>query len=177
VEAQRISLADAGQRAEQPIVSPDTNGARWIVAGSGQAVELAKAGQQPYLTLTCQPGLQPMVRIVRHVAGRVGEQALFPVLGNGKSSRFKLDVIRGGEDWQWQGQVPAADPQLDVFSGSAELEATLPGGGTLLIAGSSLPGGFVAWCRAGGIGQLPALSNQSPLSTAPLKSISSRLPG
>jgi hypothetical protein len=31
---------------------------------------------------------------------------------------------------------------LDVFTGPRELEATLPGGGTLLIAGSRIPGEF-----------------------------------
>jgi hypothetical protein len=46
--------------------------------------------------------------------------------------------------------LPASDPQLDVFTGPGELQATLPGGGTLLIEGSRVPGEFVTWCRAGG---------------------------
>jgi hypothetical protein len=36
-----------------------------------------------------------------------------------------------------------------VFTGRRDLEATLPGAGTLLIAGSGIPGEFVRWCRAG----------------------------
>jgi hypothetical protein len=48
------------------------------------------------------------------------------------------------------GALPASDPSLDVFTGPRELEATLPGGGSLLIAGSRIPASFVTWCRAGG---------------------------
>ncbi len=57
---------------------------------------------------------------------------------------------REGNEWRWEAHVPAADPQLDIFEGTRELTATLPGRGMLEIAGSRIPGEFVAWCRAGG---------------------------
>ena len=60
----------------------------------------------------------------------------------------KVELHEG--EWRWEGLLAAGDPQLDVFTGPRELEATLPGGGTLLIEGSRIPGEFVNWCRAGG---------------------------
>ena len=45
---------------------------------------------------------------------------------------------------------PADAPELDVFTGQRNIEATLPGSGTLKIAGSSLPREFLQWCRLGG---------------------------
>ncbi len=90
------------------------------------------------------------LRVIRHVAARPGEKALFPVIGNGLISRFKLDgTLREGE-WRWEGALPASDPLLDVFTRGGKLEATLPGGGSLAIDSSRIPGEFVTWCRAGG---------------------------
>jgi len=72
------------------------------------------------------------------------------VIGNGMISRFKVDATLTDREWRWEGALPAADSQLDVFTGPREIEATLPGGGSLLIEGSRIPGEFVSWCRAGG---------------------------
>jgi len=77
-------------------------------------------------------------------------KALFPVLGNGMISRFQIDAVLHDGEWRWEGTLPAADPQLEVFTGPRELQATLPGGGSLVIEGSRIPGEFVEWCRAGG---------------------------
>jgi hypothetical protein len=93
------------------------------------------------------------LEIIRHVPARPGQQALFPVLGAGPISRFKLDAALANGEWRWQGSLPAGDPQLDVFTTSGSIEATLPGGGTLLIGGSRIPGEFVRWCRQGRVVQ------------------------
>jgi hypothetical protein len=151
VEGQRFSLDAARHVPEAPIASPDTAGAAWTVAGSGQAIEFGRPGQPTLLTLACDLRKTPVqFRIVRHVGARPGEKALFPVIGNGTISRFKLDATLAGEEWRWEGALLASDPSLDVFTGPRELEATLPGGGTLLIEASRIPGEFVTWCRAGG---------------------------
>jgi hypothetical protein len=101
------------------------------------------------------------LRIVRHVTARPGEKALLPVIGNGTISRFKVDAVLSGDEWRWEGALPAGDPSLDVFTGPRELEATLPGGGSVLIAGSRIPGEFVNWCRAGGGVRQPAVEGQA----------------
>jgi len=150
-QGQRISLEAARRVPAKPLLSPDTRAASWSVSADGQAIAFATQGQPPFLTLACRLREQPaQVEIIRHVPGRPGEQALFPVLGNGMISRFKLDTALAQGEWRWQGSLPASDPQLDVFTGPRDLEATLPGGGSLLIAGSRIPGEFVRWCRQGG---------------------------
>lgn len=135
----------------EPLPSPDTGGARWTVAANGQAVDFGPPGGQPMLTLACDLRESPArLRIVRHVAARPGEKALLPVIGNGTISRFMADATLSEGEWRWEAVLPASDPMLDVFTGPRELEATLPGGGSLLIEGSRIPGEFVDWCRAGG---------------------------
>jgi len=151
VQAQRISLEDARAKVAEPLLSPDTEGAGWTVSADQQAIAFARPGAGPFLTLACDLRKAPAtLTIVRHVPTRPGQKALFPVIGNGSISRFKVDAALSEGEWRWEGDLPASDSQFDVFAGTGELEATLPGGGTLLIEGSRIPGEFVTWCRAGG---------------------------
>ena len=151
VQPQRISLDEARGEAAEPALSPDTEGAAWTVTDDAQAIDFGRAGADPWLTLACNVREAPAsLAIIRHVAARPGQKALFPVLGNGMVSRFKVDAALEGGEWRWEGELPAADPMFDVFTGPRDLEATLPGGGMLLIEGSRIPAEFVTWCRAGG---------------------------
>ena len=150
-QAQRISLEEARHVPAEPLLSPDTEGAAWAVSDNGQAIRFALPGQRPWMSLECDLRQTPaLLRIVRHAPARPGQKALFPVIGNGTISRFKVDAALSGDEWRWEGALPASDPALDVFTGPRELEATMPGRGTLQIAGSRVPGEFVNWCRAGG---------------------------
>jgi hypothetical protein len=149
VQGQRISLSDVRSQGEQP--SPDTKGASWAVSRTGQAIDFGKPGEKPFVSMLCSVKAgQPQVTIVRHAPARPGEKALFPVIGNRIISRFKVDATLADREWRWQGTLPADDPLLEVFEGPRELEATLPGGGTVKIAGSAVPGQFLTWCQAGG---------------------------
>jgi len=151
VDAQRVSLDDARAKVAQPLRSPDTEGAGWKVTENGQAIDFGKEGAKPLLTLACDLREAPArLTIVRHVEARPGQKALFPVIGNGTISRFKVDAALGDGEWRWEGRFLASDSQFDVFTGPLEIEATLPGGGSLLIEGSRIPGEFINWCRAGG---------------------------
>ena len=154
VQAQRIALDQVPAQGEQPLASPDTTGAAW--SANGQAVDFGKPGTPPFLTLACNAtAAPPTLTIIRHAPTRPGEKALFPVIGNGMIARFKMDAALDGREWHWQGVLPTDDPQLDVFIGPRPLEATLPGAGTLKIAGSAIPGGFITWCRNGGKEPMP----------------------
>ena len=151
VQAQRISLEDARAKVTEPLLSPDTRGAVWKVTENGQSIDFGRTGADPWMTLACDLREAPAtIAVVRHVEARPGQKALFPVLGNGTVSRFKVDAALHEGEWRWEGVFPASDPQFEVFTGPLDLEATLPGGGTLLIEGSRIPGEFVNWCRAGG---------------------------
>ena len=151
VQAQRIALDDARARVAEPLVSPDTKGAKWAVAPNGQSIDFGRSDSAPWLTLACDLRAAPAtITVIRHLEARPGQRALFPVLGNGMISRFEVDAALHDGEWRWEGTLPAADPQLEVFAGPRELQATLPGAGSLLIEGSRIPGEFVEWCRAGG---------------------------
>lgn len=150
-QAQRSSMEAAAQRGALPLPSPDTTKAIWRVAADGQAINFGVTPEAALLTLAC--GLEdnpPQLRVIRHVPARPGQTALFPVIGNGRISRLPLDAQITDGEWRWEGSFPASDEQMDVFAGPRDIEATLPGGGTLMIAASSIPGEFVNWCRAGG---------------------------
>jgi len=180
MQAQRISLDAARHKPAQPALSPDTKGARWSVTGNAQAIAFGREGAEPWLTLACDVRGEPAsLTIIRHTPARPGEKAMFPVLGNGTISRFKVDAALADGEWRWEGRLAASDPQLDVFTGPRELEATLPGGGTLLIGGSRIPGEFVNWCRAGGRLQRveAAEADAAAASPSPARPISSVLPG
>ena len=179
VQAQRFSLDEARHVPEAPSASPDTKDAAWSVTKDAQAIEFGPPGASPLLTLACDLRKTPAEpRIVRHVAARPGEKALLPVIGNGTISRFKVDAALAAGQWRWSA-LPASDPALDVFTGPRQLEATLPGGGSLLIAGSRIPGEFVNWCRAGGRMQRVEATevDAAVASAAPARPISSVLPG
>lgn len=166
VQGQRISFDDVQSGAEQPLPSPDTQGAAWTVSANGQAIDFGKPGEKPFLTLLCDIKSDPArITLVRHAPARPGEKALFPIIGNGTISRFAVDAALADNEWRWQGTVPADDPLLEVFGGARQLQATLPGAGELKIAGSRIPGQFVAWCRARGQG--PAIeATEKPEATA-----------
>jgi len=159
VQAERISLDEARPRATEPMASPDTKDAVWTVRANGQAIDFGNEGRPPLLSLVCKLRQQQLA-VVRHAPSRPGQQALFPVIGNGLVSRFKVDATLADREWRWEAALPVADPQLDVFVGQADLQATLPGGGMLVIAGSRIPGEFVNWCRAGG--NSPTVEGEEP---------------
>ncbi len=151
VEAQRISLDQVPSQGEQPLPSPDTEGASWTTSATGQAIDFGKPGGKPFVSLACSVKAgEPRITVIRHAPARPGEKALFPVIGNRIISRFEVDAALADNEWRWQGTLPADDPLLEVFEGPGRLEATLPGGGTVKIGGSGVPGQFLAWCRAGG---------------------------
>jgi hypothetical protein len=148
-EAQRISLEEARGVPGAPLLSPDTRDAAWTA--NGQAIDFGVAGEPPLLTLACALRESPVqLQVIRHAPARPGQKALFPVIGNGTISRFKVDAVLHEGEWRWEGALPAGDPMFEVFTGPRGIEATLPGGGTVAMAGSRIPGEFVEWCRAGG---------------------------
>ena len=61
----------------------------------------------------------------------------------------------------------ADEPMPDGVRETLELEVTLPGGGSLLIDGSRIPGEFVNWCRAGGRVQRAEAAENELADTAP----------
>ena len=155
-QPERIDLDEVGSGMPGADPSPDTSEGRWRVAEGGQGIDFAIPGQDPWLSLECHLGNEPAeFAIVRHAEALPGQKALFPFVGNGMRSRFFADAALAGGEWRWQAELPADDPQLDVFAGTRDFTATLPGHGMLEIRGSRMPGEFLDWCRKGGETVLP----------------------
>ena len=150
--AQRIAL-DHGRlpaAIQPPAPSLETEGAVWTVNEDGQSIHFGKPNEEPLMSLACRlKENPPRLAVIRHAPARPGQEALFPVIGNGMRSRFLVDAALRDGEWRWEGTLPADDSKLDVFTGTREIRATLPGAGTLEIEGSRVPGEFVTWCRAG----------------------------
>jgi len=134
---------------------PDSSEAAWTVAADGKGIDFGKPTTAPLLSLTCQIGngnASPQLTVIRHARSEPGAKALFAVLGNGIISRLKVDAaLDDKEGWRWEGRYPASAPELDVFTGQRDIDATLPGGGELHVTGSGLPREFVDWCRRNGV--------------------------
>lgn len=144
----RMALGAITQPADVAPVQPD--GAAWQAVSDHEA-SFGLPGQRPLLAISCtrdSAGLAA-IRILRATRAEEGAKALFALIGNGRISRLSLDARQPGEAGQWEGVVPAVDPRLDVLRGGNSIEATLPGGGTLKLPASSVPGRLLAECRAG----------------------------
>ena len=150
--AQRIALDQTGPRAEQTLPSPDTSRAVWTVSANGKAINFGDFGAPPLLTLDCrlQDRANPQLAVIRHAPAFPGQTALFAVLGNGYVSRLPADAILADGEWRWEATLPAADRQWNLFIGTGDMRATLPGKGAVEMPPDPIPGEFVTWCRAGG---------------------------
>lgn len=131
-----------------PIASPDVTDAIWVASDHGARLLYGIPGEKPMLVLSCEGSREkPELRIIREAPSDRGAKALFALIGNGHEERVDMDAAWTGKRWLWEGRFDANDPRLDVFDGPREVEATLPGGGTLLLKPSTLPGEFLQKCR------------------------------
>lgn len=144
----RIAFDQVGQGASEPLPSPDTTGAAWVMDGT-RGISFARPGSSPFMTLSCvadNAGLA-QVRIVRQSPADPHARAMLALIGNRRIARIKIDAVPAGKRWLWQASLPADDPQLDGLAGYGSLEATIPGAGTLKLAASDLPGQLIEACR------------------------------
>lgn len=150
-DVQRVSLGQTAQRQAEADPSPDTSEGIWSVSASGQSIGFGDEGASPLISLACDVSVTPsQIAVIRHARALPGQGALFPVIGNGMTSRFAVDATLGDDGWHWEANLPARSAMFDVFAGPRDLIATLPGRGSLEIGGSRIPGEFLDWCRAGG---------------------------
>lgn len=142
----RMALGDAPLPSEQAPVQPQ--GGAWST--NGPAVSFAVPGQPSLFTVTCSHDAAgaASLEIFRQTRAEEGAKAMLALIGNGRIARLPLDATLAGEAGLWRGTIPAADPRLDVLKGGNRIEATLPGGGTLLLPASREPGRVLEECRA-----------------------------
>lgn len=145
----RIDLDRMPEAQIPPVPSPDVKDAKWEKLAIGNGVRFGKPGLPPLISIVCDmvPGIPANLRVIRNTPADPGAQALFAFIGNGLVSRLKVDAVRNGKDWRWEGSFTPTDPKLDVLDGMGMVEATLPGAGTMELAASSLPRETLNQCR------------------------------
>lgn len=127
---------------------PQPQGGAWSAAGNGAAFGIP--GQPALFTLACTHDAAGAAHLAigRHTRAEEGAKALLALIGNGRIARLPMDAALPGEAGEWHGSIPATDARLDVLNGGNRIEATLPGGGTLLLPASGEPGRLLEACRA-----------------------------
>ena len=142
---ERTRIASGREAPMEPIDSPDTGDAVWAQAESGDKLLFGNPGETPFFALECA---EAQVRYTRYVAADPHAKAILALIGNGHVARLKIDATKVGEAWLWQGSVPADDPGLEGLGGARQVEATVPGAGSLMLKPSRLPGDLIDRCAA-----------------------------
>lgn len=159
----RIGVAGA-DAPSAPIASPDTKGAIWAASPANpRRLVYGKPGERVLFALECRDEKAgPLLRYTRFAAADPHAKAILALIGNGHVSRLKIDAARAGAGWLWQGSEPAASLNFEGLTGGRQVEATVPGAGSLILNPSPLPGKLILHCR-----QLapPAVSASTPEAT------------
>ena len=135
-----------------PIASPDTTNSVWApTAGTAETPErlvFGDPGTPPLLSIACvDTGAHHVIRFTRFAQADRDAKALLAVIGNGHIGRFKVDAIPAGKRRVWQGDVAIDHPRLGAFDGPRQIEATVPGGGSVMLHASPLPIRLIDECR------------------------------
>lgn len=145
---QREATSNRLPQASPPIDSPDTAYAIWAPAQRGRRLLFGVPGQVPMLAMECTDGgANAKVAFTRFVRADRNAQAMMALVGNSHALRLEVDSMRSGKAWLWQGSVAADNPDLEALTGTREVEATVPGAGTLVMAPSPLTRELIDNCR------------------------------
>lgn len=133
-----------------PIASPDTKGAVWAPSPANpNRLVYGKPGQRVLFALECSNGSAgPLMTYTRFAAADAHAKAILALIGNGHVARLKIDATRAGGAWLWQGSEPALSPHFEGLTGGRQVEATVPGAGSLILNPSPLPRELILRCRA-----------------------------
>ncbi|WP_226697153.1 hypothetical protein [Qipengyuania flava] len=167
IERTRIEAPAEGP--SEPIDSPDTQDAIWAPASENTRLLYGVPGERPLFAVEClSDGGEPMLGYTRFARADAHAKAVLALIGNGHVARLKIDAAQVGDVWRWEGAIEAADERLDVLTGNREVEATVPGAGSVILNPSALPGELVERCRALGepLGEEPAMA-PTPAPSAP----------
>ncbi len=133
-----------------PVASPDTEGAIWApTAANPLRLIYGKPGEKPLFALACGGKVgAPELTYTRLAIADANAKAILALIGNGHVARLKIDATRSGRYWLWQGSAPAGSEDFEVLTGARQVEATVPGAGSLILNPSQLPGDLITRCRA-----------------------------
>ena len=149
------------QAPSEPLDSPDTEGAVWAESRGALRLIYGKPGERPLLALECTGSeAAPTIAYTRFVHADPHAKAILALIGNSHVARLKIDATRSDEAWLWQGEIAADSPDLEALTGPRQVEATVPGAGSVILNPSSAPGALIARCRSRSEGLTPALPEE-----------------
>lgn len=162
--ADRSRALPSAEPVMPPIASPDTSEAIWAPTDdTAQRLVFGVPGTPPLFALACiDEGQGPAIRLTRFNEAQDGAQALIAVIGNGHIGRWKVDATSLGMRRVWQGDIAADNANLAAFAGPRKIEATVPGGGSLILHASPLLPTLIENCAA-----RSELSASDPIVLAP----------
>lgn len=133
-----------------PILTPDTTGAMWAPSPANPLRLLyGKPGERVLFALECRQGKrEPVLEYTRFAVADPHAKAILAFVGNGHVARLKIDATRQGPRWLWQGRDLATSLDFEALTGGRQVEATVPGAGSLILNPSQAPGELVRQCRA-----------------------------
>lgn len=158
----RVGL-EAQSGPSEPLQSPDTEDAQWVVSREPGRIIYGNPGEAPLLALVCVEGAGgAQIAFERIVAADPDAKAILALIGNSHVTRLFVDAEKTGDDWRWRGATHADNPALEVLTGPRQVEATVPGAGSVILNPSSLPRELINRCRAQVRGQ-PAATVPEPV--------------
>lgn len=162
-------LPEQREAPSEPLDSPDTSGAIWAPSEQDGRIIYGKPGERPLFALAClESEAGNTIEFTRYARADAGAKAMLSLIGNRHVARYKIDAVERGEAWLWQGSISAEDPGLDALTGQGEVEATVPGAGSLILNPSRLPGMLVTRCRPQSLlGDLEVDRSEEDLPEAP----------
>ncbi len=151
----------------KPLQSPDTVDAQWAASREPGRIIYGNPGEPPLVALACVEGVDgPQIAYERIVDADPNAKAILALIGNSHVTRLFVDAEKSGDDWRWRGATDADDPALEVLTGPRQVEATVPGAGSVILNPSSLPRELINRCRDQG--RAPSVARLSePAEPAP----------
>ena len=163
---ERTRIGGEVQGPSEAIDSPDTQGAVWAPADKARRLLYGKPGERPLFAIECVgQGAVLMLAYTRFAKADPHAKAVLALIGNSHVTRLPIDAIQINDIWRWEGAAPVTDPRWDVLTGTREVEATVPGAGSVILNPSALPGALVEECRA--LAQPPSDDEPNPAPSAP----------
>lgn len=145
---ERMPLGEARDAPSAPLASPDTEGAIWADSDRPLRLIYGRPGETPLFALACErDGDAARIRITRFVAADPKAKALLALIGNGHMERLPVDATWNGRVWLWEGVLEADHPSLEVLTGPRDVEATIPGAGSVVLNPSQRPMRLIEACR------------------------------
>ena len=148
-QAPRVRGGQDVPRASAPLDSPDTEGAGWARSGTEGRIIYGKPGEPPLFAMACTgQGEEAAIRLERLAPADPEAKGVLALIGNKHVARIFVDAAEVDGSWRWTGTMALGDPGVEALAGRGPVEATVPGGGTLVLNPSPMPATLIARCEA-----------------------------